>query len=246
MTGRRRRRGRVAGTDVPVRAPDYRNLHTPFSPQLVFSDDEIAALHANALCVLAELGIRNLLLEARAVFRAAGLRGARWIGGDRCLVGSRRTGPGATRRPRRADALRQFLLERRHAVRRTGLRDTGAYQGDAGVGSAGAAYRSAVAVRRGLRRGDPRGAARRAFLWRGAHDGALSYRVPSAAGGRSVEFRHLVGKRRVDRGRTRHGDPAGTARRAARSARRPRETGRARAPHRRLAKPVPERPIRRR
>lgn len=106
MTGRRRRRGRGAGTDVPGRAPDYRNLRTPFSPQPVFSDDEIAALHANALRILAELGIRNLLLEARAVFRAAGLRGARWIGGDRCLVGSRRTGPGATRRPRRDDASR--------------------------------------------------------------------------------------------------------------------------------------------
>ncbi len=77
---------------MPVRAPDYRNLRTAFTPQPVFSDDEIAALHANALRILAELGIRNLLLEARAVFRTAGLRGAQWIGGDRCLVGSRRTG----------------------------------------------------------------------------------------------------------------------------------------------------------
>lgn len=72
MAERRGRRDRVAGTDVPQRAMNYRNLRNPFTPQRVFSDDEVAALHANALRVLQELGLRVLLAEARAIFRAAG------------------------------------------------------------------------------------------------------------------------------------------------------------------------------
>ncbi len=72
MAERRGRRARAALEDVPVRAPDYRNLRNPFTPQTIFSDDEVAALHANALRVLEELGLKILLPEARAVFRAAG------------------------------------------------------------------------------------------------------------------------------------------------------------------------------
>ncbi|MDJ0628281.1 MAG: trimethylamine methyltransferase family protein [Rhodobacter sp.] len=72
MAERRGRRARTALQDVPVRRPEYRNLRNPFTPQTVFSDDEVAALHANALRVLQELGLKVLLPEARAVFRAAG------------------------------------------------------------------------------------------------------------------------------------------------------------------------------
>lgn len=72
MAQRRGRRARTALEDVPVRRPDYRNLRNPFAPQKVFSDDETAALHANALRVLQELGLKVLLPEARRMFRAAG------------------------------------------------------------------------------------------------------------------------------------------------------------------------------
>ncbi len=72
MADRRGRTARVAGRDVPVRTPDYRRLRNPFTPQRVFSDDEVAALHASALRVLEELGLKVLLPEARDIFRAAG------------------------------------------------------------------------------------------------------------------------------------------------------------------------------
>lgn len=72
MSVRRGRQGRVAGTDVPVREADHRNLRNPFTPQRVFSDDAVAALHANALRVLQELGLKVLLPEARAIFGSAG------------------------------------------------------------------------------------------------------------------------------------------------------------------------------
>ena len=72
MAVRRGRRDRMAGTDVPQRIVKYRDLRNPFTPQRVFSDDEVAALHANALRVLQELGIKVLLPEAREIFRKAG------------------------------------------------------------------------------------------------------------------------------------------------------------------------------
>ena len=60
-----------------VRAPaqsraGYGQLRHPFTPQSAFSQDEIAAMHDTALRVLENLGIRILLAEARAIFRAAG------------------------------------------------------------------------------------------------------------------------------------------------------------------------------
>jgi trimethylamine--corrinoid protein Co-methyltransferase len=65
------RRGR-GGREAPVRQVDYHTLRNPFRPQEVYSADQIAAIHANALRVLEELGMRVLLPEARARFRAAG------------------------------------------------------------------------------------------------------------------------------------------------------------------------------
>jgi len=72
MAERRGRRGRIAGDDVPQREVSYRNLKNPFTPQTVFSEDEVQALHDNALRVLKELGLKVLLPEARAIFKAAG------------------------------------------------------------------------------------------------------------------------------------------------------------------------------
>ena len=45
MADRRGSKGRAAGTDVPVRGANYRNLRNPFTPQREFSDDAVAALH---------------------------------------------------------------------------------------------------------------------------------------------------------------------------------------------------------
>jgi trimethylamine--corrinoid protein Co-methyltransferase len=49
-------------------------LNNPFTPQGVFSEDRIEAIHETALRVLEELGIKVLLPEARALFRQAGAR----------------------------------------------------------------------------------------------------------------------------------------------------------------------------
>jgi len=71
-----RRRGRRGG-DRPagtLRNVDYRQLRNPFPPLKVFADDQIAAMHETALRVLEDLGVRVLLPEARAIFRAAGAR----------------------------------------------------------------------------------------------------------------------------------------------------------------------------
>ncbi|MEX0309203.1 MAG: trimethylamine methyltransferase family protein [Tateyamaria sp.] len=69
----RRRRGRGAPPPA-VRTTNYRNLRNPFPPMAVFSDDRIAAIHAASLDVLERLGIKVLLPEARAAFRAGGAR----------------------------------------------------------------------------------------------------------------------------------------------------------------------------
>ncbi len=59
---------------TPVRTPNYRQLRHPFQAQTVFSEDEVAAIHATALRVLEELGIKILLPEAREIFAKAGAR----------------------------------------------------------------------------------------------------------------------------------------------------------------------------
>ncbi|MCB2136680.1 MAG: trimethylamine methyltransferase family protein [Rhodobacteraceae bacterium] len=71
-----RRRGRRGGEKPQSegRATNYRRLRNPFPPMRVFSDDQIAAMHDTALRVLEDLGVRVLLPEARAIFRAAGAR----------------------------------------------------------------------------------------------------------------------------------------------------------------------------
>ena len=62
-SGRRRRGGDAAAT--PKRDVDYHTLKNPFPPATVYSDDHVAALHAQSLRVLSELGMKVLLPEAR-------------------------------------------------------------------------------------------------------------------------------------------------------------------------------------
>ncbi len=55
-----------------ARKPDYTNLHNPFVPQKLFSDDRIDAIHHASLDILERLGMRVLLPEARQIYRDAG------------------------------------------------------------------------------------------------------------------------------------------------------------------------------
>jgi trimethylamine--corrinoid protein Co-methyltransferase len=71
-TRRERRHRQVNPATKAVRKTDYRNLKNSFAPQAVFSEDEVAAIHETALRVLEELGMKVLLPDARAIFRAGG------------------------------------------------------------------------------------------------------------------------------------------------------------------------------
>lgn len=71
MTTRRGGRNRSPETESP-RSHSYRNLRHPFAPQRVFSDDAIANIHAMALRVLSELGLKILHPEARTILKSAG------------------------------------------------------------------------------------------------------------------------------------------------------------------------------
>ncbi|MEO1681398.1 MAG: trimethylamine methyltransferase family protein [Pseudomonadota bacterium] len=68
----RRRARRRGGADPAARPVAYHRLRNPFTPQAVFSEDRVVAIHQTALRVLEELGIKVLLAEARGLFRAAG------------------------------------------------------------------------------------------------------------------------------------------------------------------------------
>ena len=71
-TRRNRRPSRPAADAEKARQPDYRQLHNPFRPQGIFSDDQITQMHKTALRVLEDLGMLVLLPEARDLFRRAG------------------------------------------------------------------------------------------------------------------------------------------------------------------------------
>ena len=73
--GRRRKRGGAADANAkPKRVVNYRQLRNPFPTMDVFSADEIANMHASALRLLQELGIRVLLPEARRILARGGAR----------------------------------------------------------------------------------------------------------------------------------------------------------------------------
>ena len=71
---RPRRRPAGGGTATPVvdRSLSYRHLVNPFEPLKVFTDDNVAAIHEAALHILENHGMRVLLPEARAAYRAGG------------------------------------------------------------------------------------------------------------------------------------------------------------------------------
>lgn len=75
-----RRRGsrgpRTAGT---LLQPPFRQISRPYAPIAVISADQVAAIHAAALRVLAEIGFKVLLPEARRLYAAGGAS----ISGDR-------------------------------------------------------------------------------------------------------------------------------------------------------------------
>lgn len=76
--GRRSRHSRRGATKPAhrptIRTVNYRTLRNPFAPAKVFSDDRVEAIHQAALDVLETQGMKILLPEARARFRAAGAR----------------------------------------------------------------------------------------------------------------------------------------------------------------------------
>ncbi|MEZ5714328.1 MAG: trimethylamine methyltransferase family protein [Paracoccaceae bacterium] len=78
------RRGRRAPAPQakPLAGPP-RQLSHPFTPQRLFPDDRIAAMHDLALKVLEELGMKILLPEACRIFAAAGAR----VEGEMVFIG---------------------------------------------------------------------------------------------------------------------------------------------------------------
>ena len=93
-----RSRARAAQA-TPQRRPDYRQLRHPFTPQQVFSEDEVAAIHDTACRVLEELGMKVLLPEARDILARAGARVAEemvFIGRD-IVAAALRTAPASIR-----------------------------------------------------------------------------------------------------------------------------------------------------
>ena len=70
-----RRRGRVKRQAAQVkRKVNYKQLRNSFSPQMIYSDDEVVSLHNTALNVLENLGIRVLLPEGRRIYSDGGAK----------------------------------------------------------------------------------------------------------------------------------------------------------------------------
>ena len=74
MARRARKSATNSASIAAKRYQAYRQLEHPFAPQALWSEDRVEAVHASALRVLKELGIRTLLPEAREIFRKAGAR----------------------------------------------------------------------------------------------------------------------------------------------------------------------------
>ncbi|MGZ8756016.1 MAG: trimethylamine methyltransferase family protein, partial [Acidimicrobiia bacterium] len=74
-TPRERRRKRSQDlSPAPPRSERYRHIVNPFEPARILSDDQVDAIHAAAIKLLAEVGMRVLHPEARSLLAAAGAR----------------------------------------------------------------------------------------------------------------------------------------------------------------------------
>ncbi|MEM8555038.1 MAG: trimethylamine methyltransferase family protein [Pseudomonadota bacterium] len=73
--GRRRaNHGATSAGGGHAKQVNYRQIKNPFPHHRVVSDDQLHHIHATALRVLSDLGIRVLLPEARQLFRSAGAK----------------------------------------------------------------------------------------------------------------------------------------------------------------------------
>ena len=72
--GGRARTQKSIDTKEVMRSQRYRQLRHPFEPQKIFSEDAISRIHAMALRVIQDLGIKILLPEARRIFQNAGAK----------------------------------------------------------------------------------------------------------------------------------------------------------------------------
>jgi len=80
-----KRTGRAKRQAAPVaRKVNYRQLKNSFSPQSIYSNDEVENLHNTSLKVLKNLGIRVLLPEARKIYLNGGAR----VVDDMVFIGS--------------------------------------------------------------------------------------------------------------------------------------------------------------
>ena len=80
-----KRTGRAKRQAAPVaRKVNYRQLKNSFSPQSIYSNDEVENLHNTSLKVLKNLGIRVLLPEARKIYQNGGAR----VVDDMVFIGS--------------------------------------------------------------------------------------------------------------------------------------------------------------
>ena len=71
---RSRRKGSEAQTAPQGRQVDYVRLKNPFPSMNAFSDDRIEAMHQASLEILETDGVKILLPEARALFKAGGAK----------------------------------------------------------------------------------------------------------------------------------------------------------------------------
>ena len=72
MTAQRKRRRSAQQKPRATRTVPYKGLRHPYTPQTIWSEDEVAHVHETALRILEELGIRVLLPEARELYLKAG------------------------------------------------------------------------------------------------------------------------------------------------------------------------------
>jgi len=136
--GARRRRSNAASKTV-ARQPNYRQLRHPFSPQAIFSEDEVGAIHDTALRVIEELGIKILLPEAREILAAAGAR----VGDDDMVFIGREVVEAAIATAPRSIRLRSINPERQQI-----------YENGAMLFMAGSGCPNATDFERGRRAGD--------------------------------------------------------------------------------------------